>query len=193
MMKHMRFALVPSIVAPSATGTSSLAKPYTPTQKPYSNTTWSYLPSPSWLILFSAEVSVGRISLQQSAKDCCPELARLQLSAFLQMLQEINNVESSLLPFWTLSSNENTVSQIKEKLLMWFCWKNTIEICIAYHQQTIDTQHHVIDFSRSFMVQTPVGSLMLSQRRKQENMKKLNVTGQAESHHTFPSNFGPST
>lgn len=41
-----------------------------------------------------------------------------------------------------------------------------MEICIAYHQQTIDTQHHVIDFSRSFMVQTPAGSFNAEPKEK---------------------------
>lgn len=46
-------------------------------------TVWSYLLPPRWLVPVSAEVWGARISLQQSAGDCCPELATLQLSAFL--------------------------------------------------------------------------------------------------------------
>lgn len=101
-------------------------------------TVWSNLLPPRWLVPVSAEVWGARISLQQSARDCCPKLATLQLSAFLWTLQEISteiqeisNVKSSLLPFWTLSSDENTVSQVKGRLCKLFFWKNTIEVCIA--------------------------------------------------------------
>lgn len=110
----MRLALVPSIVAPIVTETSSSPKPCIPTKK----NSFSHLLSPNWLAPFSAEVLVARIFLQWSGKDCFPEQAGLKLSAFLQMLQEIINVKSSLLPSWTLSSDENSFSGKRETLYM---------------------------------------------------------------------------